>query len=225
MRFAITADHREFFKKNNYIEFENILPADQVSSLKKNAEETISKRLKFSPSKLKAKTAPDIYYAGYDLWRENEEIKKITHKNAFATVASELFQTLPLRYGFDQYFSMFNCAAASPYDVPSTLQEISCLSPLAGGLILPLEDLPSPPTFFPMPLKSGSALFISSSFSLPWPHLFATCGLNFFMIVYATEKTMFRAGSHDPHAAALKKLGYVYNEMLKDSVHPILLRK
>src|SRR5262249_21679004 len=141
MRFAITADHREFFKKNNYIEFENILPIDQINSLKKNAEETIAKRLNLPVNKLKEKTAPEIYQAGYDLWRDSEEIKKITQKQAFATVAAELFQTLPLRYGFDQYFAMFQCTAGSPYDVPSSLQEISCMHPLAGGLIFPLQDL------------------------------------------------------------------------------------
>ena len=225
MRFAITADHKEFFKKNHYIEFENLFSVDQRASLKKNAEETIAKRLHIPASRLKEKTAPEIYQAGYDLWRDNEEIKKITQKQAFASVASELLQTLPLRYAFDQYFSMLQCTAGSPYDVPSSLQEISCMNPLAGGLILPLQDLPSPPTFFPMPLKAGSGLFISSTFSLPWPHLFSTCGLSFFLIAYAHEKTMFRADSHDPHAASLKKLGYVFNEWLKDSLHPIILRK
>lgn len=225
MRFAITADHREFFKKNNYIEFENILSADQIGSLKKNAEETIAKRLNIPVSKLKDKTAPEIYQAGYDLWRDNGEIKKITQKQTFGTVASELFQALPLRYAFDQYFSMFRCTAGSPYDVSSSLQEISCLNPLAGALILPLQDLSSPPTFFPMPFKAGSGLFISPTFSLPWPQLFSTCGLNFFLIAYAMEKTMFRAGSHDPHAASLKKLGYAFNEFLNDSIHPIVLRK
>ena len=105
--------------------------------------------------KLKEKTDPEIYQAGYDLWRDNEEIKKITQKQAFAAVASELFQALPLRYAFDQYFSMIQCTAGSPYDVPLSLQEISCLNPLAGGLILPLEDLAFPPTFFPMPLKEA----------------------------------------------------------------------
>ena len=134
-------------------------------------------------------------------------------------------QVVPLRYGFDQYFAMFQCTEGSPYDVPSTLQEISCFNPLAGALLLPLQDLSSPPTFFPMPLKAGNGLFISSAFSLPWPQLFSTCGLCFFLIVYATEKAIFCADSHDPHAASLKKLGYVYNETLKNSIHPILVRR
>ncbi len=225
MRFAITADHKEFFTKNHYIEFEGILPIDQVSSLKKNVEETVAKRLRTPPEKLKGKSAPELYFAGYDLWRDNEEIKKISHKQAFASLGSELMQAVPLRFCFDQYFATYHCNVASPYDIPYSLQEISCIHPLAGGLVLPLQDLPSPPTFFPMPLKAGNGLFISPTFSLPWPHLFSTCGLCFLLIAYAMEKAIFRADSHDPHAASLKKLGYAFNEQLKDSIHPIVFRR
>jgi hypothetical protein len=225
MHFTITADHRFFFTKNHYIEFEGIIPLDQVSLLKKNAEETIAKRLRISPEKLKEKNAPELYFAGYDLWRDNQEIKKITHKQVFASLASELLQASPLRYSFDQYFATFQCHAASPYSIPYSLQNISCIQPLAGGLLLPLNDLSSPPTFFPMPLKTGNGLFISSTFALPWPHLFSTCGFCFLLIVYAMEKSFFRADSHDPHAAALKKLGYVFNDPLKDAIHPIIFRR
>ncbi len=225
MRFAITADHQDFFTKNHYIEFEGILPLDQVSLLKKNAEVTIAKRLRIPPEKFKEKSAPELYFAGYDLWRNNEEIKKIAHKQAFASLASELMQAVPLRYGYDQYFATYQCNAASPYDLPYSLQDISCIHPLVGGLLLPLQDLPSPPTFFPMPLKVGNGLFISPTFALPWPHLFSTCGLCFILIAYAAEKAIFRADSHDPHAVALKKLGYVFNDPLKDSIHPIVFRR
>jgi hypothetical protein len=222
MRFAITADHRDFFTKNQYIEFEGILPLDQVALLKKNAEQTLAGRLKIAPDK---KSAPEIYQAGYDLWRDNVEIKKITHKQAFAMLVSELTQTFSLRFGFDQYFATYRCTAASPYDVPMSLQEISCISPLAGALLLPLQDLASVPSFFPIPLKAGHGLFITAGFALPWPQLFATCGLAFLLIAYSAEKATFRSDSHDPHAASLKKLGYVFNDSLKDSVHPLVLRK
>lgn len=224
MRFAITADHREFFSKNQFIEFEEMISLDQITDLKKNAEKTMAARLRIPPEKLKQISAPEIYQAGYDLWRDNAEIKKITHKHSFAALASELMQIVPLRYGFDQYFAMTKCTV-SPYDVPSSLQDISCLTPLAGALLLPLQNLNSPPSFFPMPLKAGNGLFISPAFSLPWPQLFSTPGLCFFMIVFAMEKTFFRADSRDPHAVSLKKLGLVFNDTLNDKLHPIVLRR
>lgn len=224
MRFSITSDHRAFFAEHHFIEFAEVLPLEQVAALKLHSEEIVARRLRISREKLSGKPAPEIYQAGYDLWRESDTLKKIIHKYALASIASELLQTIPLRMGFDQFFCMTKCTV-SPYDVPSSLQDISCLSPLAGGLLLPLVDLAVPPTFFPLPLKAGSGLFISPSFSLPWPQLFSTPGLNFLLIAFAPDKTSYRAGSHDPHAVALKKLGYVFNDHLNDKLHPILFRK
>ncbi len=224
MRFTISAEHRDFFIKNHFIELETLISPQQIEALYKHAEETVAKRLRLPVHQLKARPAPEIYQAGYDLWRDCEPIKKIAHKQSFAEIACDLMQTMPLRYGFDQYFAMTKCTV-SPYDVPSSLQEISCLSPLAGAMIVPLQDLSSPPSFFPMPLKKGNVLFISPTFSLPWPQLFSTPELCFFMIAFAMEKTCFRADSHDPHAVSLKKLGYVFNDLLSDKLHPILLRK
>lgn len=224
MRFAQTADHREYFSKNNYIEFEEVLPVGQVSTLKKNAIETMEKRLHLPFSKFVSRPPQEVLLAGHDLWRSSDAIKKIAHKNAFATIASELFQIVPLRMGFDQLF-LIEKNNASPFSQTYSLQDTSCLSPLAGALILPLDDLPTPLSFFPMPIKAGSGLFISPSFPIPWPELFSTPGLNFFMIGFAQGRTYFRPDTRDPHAVTLKKLGYVFNDPLKDSVHPIILRK
>ena len=224
MRLTITFDHREFFNKNHYIEFEGIISPDQAAALKKECEEVIAKRLQLTPARLHQCPAPQIYQAGYDLWRDSGSIKKSTQKNTFASLASELTQVLPIRYGFDQYFATTKCTV-SAYDVPLSLQEISSMKPLACGLLLALNDLAAPPSFFPMPLKTGSGLFISPSFALPWPQLFSTPGLSFLLIAYAQQKTFFCADTRDPHAVSLKKLGYVFNDLLKDSLHPILHRK
>ncbi len=193
MRLAISPEHRDFFNKNHFIAFEELLPLDQVAQLRKHAQ------------------------GDYDLWRHSEAIKKITHKHTLAAIASELFQTIPLRYGFDLYIT----AGKSPWP-PCTLQQISALSPLAGALVLPLQDLPLP---IPFPGKEGSGLFISPSFPIPWPELFATPDLQLLMIAYAQDKTSFRADIPDLHATQLKKLGYVFNDVLKDSLHPVLIRK
>ena len=224
MRFSLTADHREFFNKNNYIELQGILPLAQVASLKKHAIEALEKKLNLSFAKIQKKPSRELFLAGYDLWRSSDPIKKIVHKNAIATVASELFQTFPLRFGFDQYF-LIDENSISPFAENFTLQETSCLSPIAGALILPLEDLSAPLPFFPMPENAGSGLFISPSLPIPWKELFATPGLNFIMIAFAPKKTFFLADTRDPHAITLKKLGYVFNEFLRNPTHPILLNK
>jgi hypothetical protein len=221
MRFALTADHCAFFNKHAFIELEGVLPLDQLADLKKNAEETLATRLRLPAAQISKRSTSELFLAGYDLWRDNDAIKKTTQKNAFARLALELFQTPSLRYGFDQL--IYTTQGVPPlFSEPYTLQEISCLSPLAGALILPLEDLPHSLPFFPVPIHSGNGLFISSSLPIPWPELFATPKLRLLMIVYAMKKTHFRPDTRDPHAAHLKKLGYAFNDPLKNSLHPLL---
>lgn len=224
MRLALTADHKEFFLKNNYIEFEGLITSDQVAILKKNAEEALASRLKLNAARLGNQPVKELFQAGYDLWRDNVIIKKTVQKKEFAILASELFQVLPLRCAFDQYIYTSQ-GSVSPFSETLTLQESSCLTPLAGALILPLDDLMKPIPSFPMPINVGNGLFISPSLSIPWPELFSTPNLSFLIIGYSGKKTMFCADTRDPHASNLKILGYVYNEFLKDSVHPILIRK
>ena len=173
MQFALTPDHREFFNKNSYIELEGLLLADQIALLRKNADETLSSRLRLPAAKLNELQAVDLFKAGYDLWRDNETIKKTTQKKALAALASDLFQTLPIRLAFDEYIYTSKSAAA-PFSQAFSLQETSCLSPLAGALILPLEDLEQPLSFFPLPIKSGNGLFISPSLPIPWPQLYSS---------------------------------------------------
>jgi hypothetical protein len=220
MRLAISPEHRDFFTKNQFIAFEELLPLDQIAALSKQADEVIAHRLHTSPSKLAHRTSLEIFQMGYDLWRDSDTIKKTTHKNVFASIASDLFQTLPLRYGFDQYI-----VTGQSLLQPCTLQEISALNPLAGALMLPLKDLSSPLSFFPLPEKAGSGLFLSASLTIPWPQLFATPDLHVLMIAYAQDKTSFRPDIPDMHATQLKKLGYAFNDQLNDSLHPVLIRK
>lgn len=223
MRFALTADHREFFLKNHFIELEEILSLEKTASLKQMLEESLAKRLHTSPPKLIQKSPSELYQAGYDLSRESPLLKKTTHKNTFALLASELFQLPFLRYGFDQYIIGIPSSLSPLSTAP--LQEISCLSPLAGALLLSLHDLSTPLSSFPFPQKAGHALFFSSTLPIPWPELFTTPDVYFLLIAYAQEKTLFRPNTSDPHASSLKKLGYVFNDFLSDAHHPVLLRK
>ena len=224
MRLALTADHKEFFLKNNYIEFEGLLTPEQVTILKKNAEEALASRLKLNTSRLKDQPTKELFQAGYDLWRDNAAIKKTVHKKEFALLASELFQTIPIRCAFDQYICTTQ-GSASPFSEVLTLQESSCLTPLAGALVLPLDDLIKPISSFHMPLNAGNGLFISPSLQIPWPELFATPNFSFLIIGYSGARTLFAADTCDPRAVNVKMLGYVFNESLKDAKHPILVRK
>lgn len=224
MRFALTADHRTFFQKHHFIAFEDLLSTEQTAVLKNHTDKAIAARLRIPVSKIADRSSSELFLTGYDLWREDDTVKKIAHKHELARLGSELFQIVPLRCAFDQYIATVK-GSTPPFTQPLSLQDTSCLSPLAGALILTLEDLAQPLPSFPLPIRAGHGLYVSAHFPLPWPEVYAIPGVRLLVIAFSQEKTFFRADTRDPHAAALKKLGYVYNDMLRDSLHPLLNRK
>jgi hypothetical protein len=139
-------------------------------------------------------------------------------------VASELLQLLPLRYVFDQYILTTENKEA-PFTEPYSIQEYCSLAPLGAVLILLLSDLTEPFDDFPLPLKAGSGLFISPTLPIPWKEIYARPDVHFLMIGFGGNKVSFQADTLDPHAVNLKLLGYVFNEKLRNNLHPILLRK
>lgn len=224
MRFALNADHRDFFQKNNYIELEELLTPIQANLLRKHIERTLAARLQISIEKLTNTPAAELFQVGYDLWRDDETIRKSVHKRAYASLAAELLHAHALRLAFDAYIQTSK-QSSCPFLETLPLQEISCLFPLVGGLILPLKDLEEPCNSFPLPLKAGNGLFISATLPIPWPQLFQTPGLHLLVVGFGQEKTFFRADTRDAHAIHLKKLGYVFNDLLREDLHPLLLRK
>ncbi len=224
MRFALSPELKTFFDKNLFIELEGVLPCARVAELREKIHATLAKKLKVAPDHIHKKTAQELFLASYNLSFADRALKKFTHKLEFATLGLELFHASSIRFGFDQTF-LITHNSPSPFADNTCLQETNCLSPLLGALLLPLSDLAAPLPFFPMPTKAGNALFISPALPLPWTQLFSVKGLEFLLIGYSAEKTLFKADTKDPHAVDLKKMGYIFNDFLKDSLHTLLIRK
>ncbi len=224
MRFAVTTEHRDFLNKNHYIEFEEMLSCEAVAALRNSADSALSKKLRVPAQKLGQLPQEQLFQAGYDLWRDSPEVKKVTQKNSFATIAAELFEVLPLRYAFDQYIYTTQ-RGKPPFLDALPLGKTSCLHPLAGAVILMLNDLMAALSLFPLPLNAGSALYIAPSLPIPWEDLFAIPDLHLMIIGFGSKDTAFCPDTCDPNAVKLKKLGYVFNERLKEALHPTLLRR
>ncbi len=226
MRFAFTLEQRDFFGKNRFIEFEGILSSSQAALIEKQAKELLFRRLGIPSSQWDTLPPLSLYKAGFDLWREAVTIKKATQKLPIAHIASELFNTDPLRIAFDQF--CITCFSASPFEKSLSLTEISSIKPLAGGILFLLEDLSDDAlakVSFPLPKKAGNALFLSATFPIPWPELFAIPNLHFLLVAFAPEKSFYRKEPHDPHSPLFKKLGYVFNDQLQEELHPCLYGK
>src|SRR5579862_2149795 len=97
MRFVFTLEQRDFFRKNHFIEFEGMLSSKQAALIDKEAQELLSGRLRTPFSQWDTLPPLALYKAGFDLWREALAIRKATQKLPIVHIASELFDTAPLR--------------------------------------------------------------------------------------------------------------------------------
>jgi hypothetical protein len=216
MKFALASEHRDFFAKNSFVEFEGLLSLEEVENLKTHIDAVLAKRLKTTD--LERKSAQELFLAGRDLWREDPVIKKQVTSPRLAEITSSLFKKRPLRLGYDQSWRT-GAVTGPPFLENFTLQQISCLQTITGGVLLQLSS--SPQTSFPLSHKPGSAVFLGPKFILDFSTLFQTPHLHLLLIVYCGENTFYSCEKKDPNTHALKKLGYVFGDLLRNDRHPL----
>lgn len=207
MRLFLTDDQKEFFQKNRFIEIEGLLPLEKITLIEKLSDLTLAKR------------PGNPFLQGYDLWRDNKELKEILHRRSLIKIIAELFHTFPLRIAFDQYIK-----TSSPFPIQTTwaLEELSCIKPLAGGMLIPLSFSKPLKSHFPFP-KKGNVLFLAPDYPIPWPLLFGLEDLKLLIVSFAPEKAIYQQETRDPHQHVLKKWGYVFGDSLNNQYHPILI--
>jgi hypothetical protein len=223
MRFALNSDHKDFYSKNGFVEFENLIAPDSLASLQKEIDETLSSRLKTFSSRLADQPKTALFEKGFDLWRENSAIKKALTRITFSDIASELFQTPFLRIGFDQYIDT-GSGAERPLTDPLSLNQMSCANPLVGALIISFSEQSVDPQICPIPSQPGRGIFLSADKVIPWDQLFSQHSVRLLLFAYAAKKTFYRLEKNDPHTHVWKGLGYVFGDLLNDHLHPVLHR-
>jgi hypothetical protein len=180
MKFAISQEQREFFRTNGWISFADLLDPKELAILN-----TIKL--------LNRKKSP--FDQGRDLWRKDDDVKKIVQSKRLVSLAFELIQKKPIRLAFDQW-------------IPEKCQELnehSCINNLLGTFVISLEE--------------GSG-----SFYLPATPLPNFENGPFLMIAYCDKYSQYLYEERDPQVHFLKSLGYVFGDRLSDRLHPILLR-
>lgn len=198
MGFALTKEHHDFFHKNHFIEFEDLLSSKEMDPLEKAIDSLV--------------TSEDWIHVGHDGWRREESIKKVTFHKGFAEVASSLCKKSPLRLAYDQVIE-------GPLSKdPLNLIEASAIRKVVCGLILQLNPTSSAESPL-VPKKRGSGVFFSPFCELDFPK---DCHL--FMITYTEKVAQYVHETRDPNMHALKKLDYVFGDRLKGDTHPLLTR-
>lgn len=221
MKYASANEHRDFFQKNRFIEFDDLLSMDQISNLKT----LIGKN-----NDLKNKSPEKLFQLGRDLWRANSDIKKIVLQRKFAEVASELFMVKPLRIGYDQFifsinphyqYEIENSSYSNLMKSKSDLQQISALDGVVGGLMLRL-DAHEAPVSAPFPSKAGSGIYFDAAFPIDFSQLLNNQEQMFFLIVYVQSNAYYALNEKDPNVSFLKRFGYIYGSKLALKHHPIV---
>lgn len=238
MKFAIANDHRKFFQKNGWIEFNDFVSPDQMIVMNEEIDRVLADRLEVSPEKLKTVPSEQLFLKGHDLWRESPKLSKCTLLPRFAEIATELIEKKPLRLGYDQLFpplDSINNFQPSLYSAflnqEAPLESICCLTGLACGLIFALgesssveEDKVKEEANAVFPRTKGHAVFFLPSLTIRWDAIPLEPGQRYYLIVYTYQLSRYSLQPADPHTHWLKQLGYVFNDKLKDRLHPIVYR-
>lgn len=235
MKFAVASEHRDFYQKNQLIEFNDLLSADQLAELNKQIDEHIASKLGIPAYKVKNASPEAQFNAGRDLWRVNEQLKRMITMPKLAEIGSELIEYKPLRMGYDQLFPETK-PLFDPFAVKATysqfvnrqrsLHEVSCLRDIACGLLVCLAG--------PEQMKSetqsifsktpGSGVYFNPELSVDFSEIEEYGNHRYILIVYGRGSSVYALNQDDPHTHALKHLGYVFGDKLNDKLNPIIYR-
>lgn len=237
MKLTIAAEHRDFFRKNGLIEFEGLLRENQLKDISASIDNTLCQRLCVPKEKIISASSEKLFMTGRDLWRDDPLLKKYFLQPSFAAIASELIELSPIRIGYDQFFiqkTSFPFLTGPYKELTSktrTLKEISSLDGVVCGLMLCISassDTPSETTSIKTPRLfshiPGHGVFFRPDFHINFEELLQGTSSKYILIVYAKASTLYILQPEDPHAHALKLLGYGIGDKLSDKLNPILFR-
>jgi hypothetical protein len=216
MRFKIVGDHRNFFSKEKSIEFEDVFGLDQIATLSHQVDEALAQK---SRKLIETETPDQLFKVGRDLWRDSPEIRQFVCNRRFAEIAAQLFDQKFLQLGFTQVFRS-TCQTGLTILPSSTLQQISCIQPLAGAAIIRLEE--GAPISL-LPKKRENVVFVAPDQPISWDIFCQEQNQSFLLIAFAPKRAVYVLEKKDLHTHEMKKLGYVFGDRLKDSSHPVLI--
>lgn len=242
MRYVVDKEHRDFFQKEGKIEFEGIFTLEQLAVVNKAIDQALAARCLVTEDKLLKCSSEQLFTAGRDLWRDQEELRKfITHGRLTETVV-ELVEQRPLRIAYDQLLPacpprIFDNVYTRYLSHPGSLNDVSCIEGIVCGVMILLNNTvlndqvtsvtdftDAPGVLDVFPSKSGNAVFFQSSKPIDWERLLKHTGQRFLLVSYAEMNAFYKLQERDPHTQALKRLDYRFGERLSDRFHLVVAR-
>jgi hypothetical protein len=218
MRFKVTGDHRKVLEKQKFIEFEDVFSLDEIEKASKHVDEVLAKRAR---QLIETQSCEELFHVGRDLWRDDPVLENFICNRGVAQLVAQLFQQKTLCLAFDQSLRT-TLRARYPGAIPATLQEKSCIQPLAGAVLIHLSGESHPLSM--LPKKRENAVLIAPNLILPWEIFFQEPKCSFLLIAYVPAKALYVCEKNDPNLHSLKKLGYGFGDNLNTSHHPLLYK-
>lgn len=206
MRFVVTADQRFFFSKHGYIQFQDLIAIDQATSIHLAVTTELLRR---NPQAI---DNPKVFFtAGWNLSKTVDSIKKCVQYPALAAILGELLPVKTVYFGFDQAIVVQE-KVEPLFHHSLSLQQMSCIQPICGGIILSLTS--GEPRHSFIPSSCGSAVFFSATTALPWAEFTSQSHQSFLLIGYCSSKPQYLLQPNDLHTHQLKKEGFAFGDQL-----------
>lgn len=232
MKYAVSKEQRDFFQKNGFITFANLFNESQLDQLKQEIDKALSVRLQVQPAELRRQKEGRLFLNGHDLWRASEWIKKLVLSASLTDIVGELLDAKSLRLAWDQWIpgnvaSEFNDSVQ--WQSPASLTQISSIQRIECGVLIPLnssqEEHADPASFLAGLSTTGHVLFIHPDFPIPFSDFQHLKKVHYYLIAYANPMSQYVQVQHDPHGHAMKQMGYIFGENLKEKWHPTAYRR
>ena len=218
MRFKIKGDHRKVLEKQKFIEFEDVFTLEEIEKVSSHVDQALGKRAK---QLIDTQSCEQLFREGRDLWRDDPALENFICNRGLAQLAAQLFHQNTLCLAFDQALRT-TLRPGYPEATPATLQERSCIQPLAGAILIRLHGESHP--FSMLPKKRENAVLLGPNLILPWEIFFQESRCSFLLIAYAPAKSLYVCEKNDPNLHFLKKLGYGFGDNLNTDFHPLLYK-
>jgi hypothetical protein len=235
MKLAVNSEQRDFFRKQEWIQFEELLSPQQQKLLLATIDQTLASRLALPIERLSTQSPAALFAVGRDLWRADSQIRKIVSDSGLAGLAADLMEKKGLRLAYDQYFAASDSLKGDPssgyamlFERPITLEEMSAIQGVNCVLILCVDEGKNPvgelPESMLFPCKRGAGTFLKATTEIDFQQLLHLPQQRYLMIVYANPTLIYIQREGDPHLHALKQLGYHFGDTLSEKTHPTLVR-
>lgn len=237
MKFAVAKEHRDFFNKNHYVEFEGLIAPNQIKEVLDGIDSGLSQRLHINKEQLTKQSPEKLFMSGHDLWRVNESVKRIVLNSGLAEISSQLLEQSPLRLGYDQFFpknvdSFYRKSDYAGLLVNAkSLLDFSSIQGVLCGLMICLENdqkedsnVVGEGVIDIFSQKAGNGIFFKPDAPIDFQSLATNYAGQYLLIVYVQPASVYLFKEQDPHTHFLKGFGLGFGDRFSDRWHPIVFR-